>query len=96
MTKSPAFPTSTDPRREATPSEAAALMVAAAKASGIVIRINTHARCITMGCSTSEDVGVETPYLMATHHGHAVGIWIEITAQCYRYTCKVSEVRVQR
>ena len=48
-TRSPALPTSTDPLREATPSEAAALMVAAASASGMLMWNSTHAKCIVIG-----------------------------------------------
>ena len=50
MTMSPFFPTSSDPWLSASPREAAALMVAAARASGIVRWRLIHARCITSGC----------------------------------------------
>ena len=50
MTISPHFPTSSDPYSSERPRAAAALMVAAERASGIVMWRLTHARCITSGC----------------------------------------------
>ena len=54
MTMSPFFPISSDPWLSDRPREAAALMVAAARASGIVRWRFTHARCITSGFAERE------------------------------------------
>lgn len=49
MTKSPLFPYSMEPCLSDIPREAAALIVAAARASGMVMWRLTQARCITIG-----------------------------------------------
>ena len=49
MTKSPLFPYSMEPCLSDIPREAAALIVAAARASGMVMWRFTQARCITIG-----------------------------------------------
>ena len=57
-TKSATFPFSMDPCVRDLPRECAALMVAAAIASVMLIRWFTHARCITVGCKERErDLG---------------------------------------
>ena len=54
---SPLFPTSRDPWVSERPREAAALMVEAARASGMVRWRLTQARCITRGCREGGEGG---------------------------------------
>ena len=90
ITMSAALPTSSDPRWPERPREAAALMVAAAKASCIVMCSSTQARCITMGYSIEQQICMHTEQLCFlfcwplpvywAHHGVAISIGVEVTS----------------
>lgn len=95
-TRSPAFPTSMEPRLPDMPREKAALMVDAASASGMLMCRRTHARCMTMGCmymhaNTHANKVTNRGYpayypAYTTHHGQAIRIGVKITSQSHAHT----------